>query len=101
MGQDEWTSRHGLPRLVKQALLYEAQQILDRRNRDRNEQEQKIKLAEYQKRQAIEYKEKTILEAQAEAEKQRLMKSNVNVFCSSISVTCVRQDSFSRTYRYK
>jgi regulator of protease activity HflC (stomatin/prohibitin superfamily) len=41
-------------------------------------EEQKIKLAEYQKRQAIEYKEKTILEAQAEAEKQRLMKSNVN-----------------------
>lgn len=41
-------------------------------------EEQKIKTAEYQKRQAMEYKEKTILEAQAEAEKQRLMKSNVN-----------------------
>lgn len=41
-------------------------------------EEQKIKTAEYQKRQAIEYKEKTILEAQAAAEKQRLMKSNVN-----------------------
>lgn len=41
-------------------------------------EEQKIKTAEYQKRQALEYKEKTILEAQAEAEKQRLMKSNVN-----------------------
>lgn len=41
-------------------------------------EEQKIKTAEYQKRQALEYKEKTILEAQAEAEKQRLMKTNVN-----------------------
>lgn len=41
-------------------------------------EEQRIKTAEYQKRQAIEFKEKTILEAQAEAEKQRLMKSNVN-----------------------
>ena len=40
-------------------------------------EEQKIKTAEYQKMQAKEYKEKTILEAEAEAKKQELMKVNL------------------------
>jgi len=44
---------------------------------DKQIEEQKIKTAEYQKRQAIEYKEKTILEAQADAERQRLMRQTV------------------------
>lgn len=47
-------------------------------------EEQKIKTAEYQKRQAEEYKQKTILEAQAEAEKQRLMKANVTASIISL-----------------
>lgn len=40
-------------------------------------EEQKIKTAEYQRRQAEEYKKKTILEAEAEAEKQRLMRNTL------------------------
>jgi regulator of protease activity HflC (stomatin/prohibitin superfamily) len=40
-------------------------------------EEQKIKTAEYQKRQAQQYKEKAILEAQAESEKQRLLRQTV------------------------
>ncbi|MCD4814126.1 prohibitin family protein [bacterium] len=40
-------------------------------------EEQKIKTAEYKKRQAMEYKEQVILEAQAEAEKQRLIRMQV------------------------
>lgn len=40
-------------------------------------EEQKIKTAEYQKRQAEQYKMKTILEAEAEAKKQELMKQMV------------------------
>ena len=40
-------------------------------------EEQKIKTAQYQRMQAEEKKQQTILEAQAEAEKQRLMKINV------------------------
>lgn len=51
LGQDEWTLKHGLPKVVKQALLYEAQQILDRRARERNDQEQKIKLEKLQQQQ--------------------------------------------------
>jgi regulator of protease activity HflC (stomatin/prohibitin superfamily) len=41
-------------------------------------EEQKIKTAEYKKRQAEENKKRIILEAEAEAEKQRLLKSSVN-----------------------
>ncbi|OGF47466.1 MAG: hypothetical protein A2452_03010 [Candidatus Firestonebacteria bacterium RIFOXYC2_FULL_39_67] len=40
-------------------------------------EEQKIKTAQYQKMQAREYKEKTILEAEGEARKQELMKTSV------------------------
>jgi regulator of protease activity HflC (stomatin/prohibitin superfamily) len=40
-------------------------------------EEQKIKTAEYQRMQAEEYKKKSILEAEAEAEKQRLLKQSV------------------------
>lgn len=40
-------------------------------------EEQKIKTAEYQKEQAQQYKLKSILEGEAEAEKQRLIKQNV------------------------
>jgi regulator of protease activity HflC (stomatin/prohibitin superfamily) len=40
-------------------------------------EEQKIKTAEYQKMQAKEYKEKTILEAEADARKQELMKTSL------------------------
>jgi regulator of protease activity HflC (stomatin/prohibitin superfamily) len=41
-------------------------------------EEQKIKKVQYQKMQAMEYKQKTILEAEAEAEKQRLLKQSVS-----------------------
>jgi len=40
-------------------------------------EEQKIKTAEYQKLQAVQYKEKTILEAEADARKNELMKANL------------------------
>jgi len=40
-------------------------------------EEQKIKTAEYQRRQSEEYKKKTILEAEAETEKQRMMKQTI------------------------
>ena len=41
-------------------------------------EQQKIKTAEYQRLQAEQYKEKTILEAQAEAEKQRLLQQSAS-----------------------
>lgn len=41
-------------------------------------EEQKIKTAEYQRRQAEEYKKKTILEAEAEAQKQQLLKQTTS-----------------------
>lgn len=41
-------------------------------------EEQKIKTAEYQRKQAEEIKRKTILEAEAEAEKQRLLSKSVS-----------------------
>lgn len=72
-------------RLNQYHILVESVNLVDIRFTDefnrvveqKQVEEQKIKTAEYQKKQAEQYKQKTILEAEAEAEKQRLMRHNV------------------------
>lgn len=72
-------------RLVKYNIIVESLNLVNIIfNKEFNEivekkqiEEQKIKTAEYQKLQAEQYKQKTILEAQAEATKQELLRKTV------------------------
>lgn len=87
-------NRHGLKdmieadltaRLKEYNIVLESLNLVDIKfSEDFNEvveqkqiEEQKIKTAEYQRRQAEEKKKQTILEAEADAEKQRLLKQSI------------------------
>lgn len=88
------TNRHDLKKIIEEMLskrlvsyniILEALSISDidfspefnKVVEDKQIEEQKIKTAEYQRRQAEEYKKKTILEAEANAQAQRLMRETV------------------------
>lgn len=46
LGEDEWTKKHGIYRLVQEALTFEASKILDMRKRSQQEMDTKMKLKE-------------------------------------------------------
>ncbi len=78
--------QHIRDRLTNYNIILEAMNIVDidftdefnKVVEEKQMEEQKIKTAEYQRRQAEEYKKKTILEAEAEAQKQNLLRQTTS-----------------------
>jgi hypothetical protein len=54
LGSDYWTDEHGMHRLVKEAMFYEANKILDERNRERNNQKREMELRELAQKNAVQ-----------------------------------------------